>query len=65
MNRRDEWKVGGIVLLVFSLLYLAAVTIFAHQESATYNRLTGAHTTAWDALWVELRVQGTNEGKSK
>lgn len=34
----------------------------AANESATYNRLTGAHTTTWDALWVELRVQ---EGTQK
>jgi hypothetical protein len=28
-----------------------------YMESRTYNKLTGANTTAWDALWVELRVQ--------
>jgi hypothetical protein len=27
------------------------------QEAKAYNRLTGAHATTWDAMWVELRVQ--------
>lgn len=31
--------------------------VSAHFESKTYNKLTGAKTTMWDALWVELRVQ--------
>ncbi len=26
------------------------------MESRTYNKLTGANTTWWDAFWVELRV---------
>lgn len=30
----------------------------AYLESRAYNRLTGAETTVWDALWLELRVQG-------
>jgi hypothetical protein len=29
------------------------------QESRSYNRLTGAHTTPWDAFWLDLRVQDT------
>jgi hypothetical protein len=28
----------------------------AALESATFNRLTGAHTTWWDAMWVRLTV---------
>lgn len=29
----------------------------SYQESAAYNRLTGANTTTWDAMFVQLRVQ--------
>lgn len=29
----------------------------SYFEARAYNRLTGAHATTWDAMWVELRVQ--------
>jgi hypothetical protein len=45
-----------IVAVVFGLILLI-VMIQPIMESRTYNKLTGANTTAWDALWVELRVQ--------
>ena len=45
---------AGVVLLgAFGFLIVCF-----HMESKTYNKLTGAHTTWWDAAWVELRVQG-------
>jgi hypothetical protein len=45
-------------VLVAALLFVPAVIIGgAHMESRTFNRLTGSHTTWFDALWVELRVQ--------
>ena len=48
-----------IVVAIIVLLFGATVMPFIHakMESETYNRLTGAHTIWWDALWVELRVQ--------
>lgn len=53
---KHKWSIGWLYTLVF-----AGVTGFyilsAVQESKTYNKLTGAKTTWWDALWVELRVQ--------
>lgn len=42
-----------LVLIVFSLTFGVFQPIF---ESQTYNKLTGANTTFWDAIWVELRV---------
>lgn len=49
----------GIAAMIVTLLGL--VWFCAVQESRTYNRLTGADTTAMDALWVELRVEGQPE----
>jgi hypothetical protein len=43
---------AGVVLLVF-LVVLGC----AYMEARTYNKLTGAHVTTWDAMWVDLRVQ--------
>ena len=53
------WKVGlwSLVPIGIALMVFYAVTFQARMESATFNKLTGANTTWWDALWVELRVQ--------
>lgn len=44
---------GLVICLLLPFLWFCF-----HMESKTYNKLTGAHTTWWDAAWVELRVQG-------
>lgn len=51
----------GFILLVALIFvaYVGFVIVAARYESSTYNRLTGAQTTWFDALWVELRVQDT------
>lgn len=49
-----------IALLVFGIsLAPIAWVIKSHFESSTYNKLTGANTTTWEAMWVELRVQSS------
>lgn len=42
------------VLILAMLFGMSACC--AKMESSTYNRLTGAQTTWWDAMWAELRV---------
>jgi hypothetical protein len=50
-----KWIMGGFLA---SLLFICGLAVLGwHMESRTYNRLTGASTTWWDAVWVELRVQ--------
>jgi ABC-type spermidine/putrescine transport system permease subunit II len=47
-----------VLLVLLALLATPVAVVFqAKMESSAYNRLTGAHTTWFDALWVELRVQ--------
>ena len=54
----DLIGLGIFVLVVLAIIGGPAFAIYKmHMESATFNRLTGAHTTWWDAAWVELRVQ--------
>ena len=46
------------VLIVLAIIgIILAGVLQPYFESRAYNRLTGAHTTYWDALWLELRVQ--------
>lgn len=57
-----EWCVNlSIFLIILGLL--AAAFIQPVMESRTYNKLTGANTTWWDAVWVELRVQDQPQKK--
>lgn len=60
----DEVKfIGGLIAIVI-VVCIALMVVSSHFESKTYNKLTGANTTTWDAIWVELRVQdGTAEDK--
>lgn len=53
----------ALALICVILFALSGALIGAHMESKTYNRLTGAQTTTWDALWVELRVQDQPSSK--
>lgn len=47
----------GLIAIALVVACIIGFTFFlAKMESDTYNRLTGAKTTWWDALWVELRV---------
>ena len=46
---------------VAAVMLLAAVSIpvfFAWCEASAYNRVTGANVSTWDALFIELRVDG-------
>lgn len=56
-NRRHELIVVALIVLFFVVL-LGWKVVSSYNESRVYNRLTGAQTTTWDALWVQLRVQG-------
>jgi hypothetical protein len=45
----------NLLLILFGSILLGIFS--ASMESKTYNKLTGANTTWFDALWVELRVE--------
>lgn len=54
--------VEALVILTIIIALVGVLTMACIQpvmESRTYNKLTGAKTTWWDAIWVELRVQDT------
>lgn len=46
----------GVVLLLIGVAWAQA-----HFEAAAFNNATGKNVSTWDALWIDLRVQG--EGK--
>lgn len=56
MSRLSEMAGYAVVLLLF-LVGGGGLALFqASMEARTFNRITGQNVTAWEALWVELRV---------
>lgn len=55
MKYENVWGFFFTTLVIIGILALCVLQ--PYFESRAYNRLTGAHTTYWDALWLELRVQ--------
>ena len=57
-----EFTVPIVLLVAVVVLFLSVIVIVpAYFEAKTYNKLTGANATTWDALWVELRVQNSTK----
>lgn len=48
-----------LIIVMIILTILLGFLIQPINESKTYNKLTGASTTWWDVIWVELRVEGS------
>ena len=46
-----------LFLLFVSLAAMSGAWVFkSRMEAKSFNRLTGANVSTWDAMWVELRV---------
>lgn len=60
---KEDLKLLIGVSVGFVLVAMLVGFVQAKMESNTYNRLTGAHTTWWDACWVELRVMDVPKSK--
>jgi hypothetical protein len=61
MKQETKEKLGWIlagfgVVLLFALL-LSIPIISAYFEAQSYNRVTGANVSTWDAIFLDLRVQ--------
>lgn len=64
IKRKGQATLGDTILavitaivIIFFLGLLVLVIVEPYFESRHYNKVTGAHTTYWDAVWLELRVQ--------
>lgn len=62
-----EWLGIGCLVLLACSVALGIWVGKSYFEAHTYNRLVGAQTTTWDAMWVQLRVmdspmQGEDDG---
>jgi hypothetical protein len=56
MKLRDRLIVAGTFAAI-ALAFVALIMIQPYMEACAYERVTGKHVSAWDALWLDLRVQ--------
>lgn len=59
--KKCDFMVGALIAIVVAVVLTAPITIWVTKscfEANAYNRVTGAKVTTWDAMWIELRVQG-------
>jgi hypothetical protein len=50
-------RLEKFIFILVGIFLLAMGLLQPYFESRAYNKLTGAHTTYWDAVWLKLRVQ--------
>lgn len=61
-EKRFWWEMSWPFLVVF-IPAVGFWIVSSYFEAKSFNQLTGAHATAWDAMWVELRVQEQTKDK--
>lgn len=61
---KEMWDIGYLHIAVVVLAICVLLSLFsAFMEARTYNKLCGGKASAWDALWVELRVEQCGANK--
>jgi hypothetical protein len=59
---RAKPKAGGFLKCVVAIVFAAIVggtyVVGAYFEAEAFNRLTGKNVSTWDALFLELRIDG-------
>jgi hypothetical protein len=58
MNRSEGCFFGAVALIGISIALAQP-----YFEAKSFNRLTGGNATYWDALFSELRVDGSSQKK--
>lgn len=59
LKRRNESMGCSVVMCLGLLLAVPIVWVGkSYQEARTFKRLTGREVSTWDAMFVELRIDG-------
>ena len=60
LNMKETIKVWLAVSVIFMIpLVPIGIWVFkSAMEAKAYNLVTNSNVTTWEAMWVELRVQG-------
>lgn len=55
----EESGLGCLATAIAAIILIPLYMFMAQAESDTFNRLCNGHTTAEDAMFAELRVDGS------
>lgn len=57
MNSDTKDSLAGLLAIALAFAFIIALHgAWSAMEARSYNRITGANVTVWDAMWVQLRV---------
>ena len=61
LTNDGEIVAGVVTFVACCALAIGFAWAGAAQEAAAYERVTGVKVSTWDALWLELRVDGSGK----
>lgn len=61
MNIPTHFQIAAFWLAT-GLFAIGIIVGSAYFEASSYNRITGSNVSTWDALWLDLRVNGEPNG---
>ena len=69
MNRHYKPKIGsgciqGVLVIVGFLIIVGGCLAQPYFEAKSFNKLTGGNATYWDAVWSNLRVDGSSQRRN-
>ena len=59
MKSNHEPCLTIVALLLIAVMSIVIWTFQSKMEANAYNRITGSDVTTWEAMWVQLRIEGT------
>ena len=57
-GKDNELKIMVIGIILVIVVYLVSFVGHAYFEARAYERVTGKKVSTWDAMFLQLRVQG-------
>lgn len=59
--KKQKTTLIEIICIVGIVLIIAISAMQPYFEAQSFNKLTGGNATYWDALWSNLRVDGSSQ----
>ena len=62
MRSIKDWDLVGFWTIVLGIILILTIAIAQpYFEAKSFNKLTGGSATYWDAVFSELRVDGSSQ----
>ena len=57
----EKLLIPALAVIACAIIALVLWVVPSYFEARSYNKLTGSNVSTWDAMWVELRVDGGSQ----